>query len=164
LGEEPASAERLRRYLNLNDSTQGAFAFPDLKLEKLQGEAKKLLVVELQRYAQTRSVRLGGKGMTLHASVRACGQEAMDFVLINHVGSKGVHVELDGAPGYPQTKHYPSLQRERVAVLGRAGYGIVHLRHADLYDQGWLRSGLALGELRTRLDAELDGHLLPRQS
>jgi hypothetical protein len=163
LGEEPASAERLRRYLNLNDSTQGAFAFPDLKLEKLQGEAKKLLVVELQRYAQTRSVRLGGKGMTLHASVRACGQDAMDFVLINHVGSKGVHVELDGAPGYPQTKHYPSLQRERVAVLGRAGYGIVHLRHADLYDQGWLRSGLALGELRTRLDAELDGHLMPRQ-
>jgi hypothetical protein len=164
LGEEPSSAERLRRYLNHNDSTQGAFTFPEFKPEKLHGEAKQLLASELLRYAQTRSVRLGGKGMTLHASVRACGQEAMDFVLVNHVGSKGVHVEVDGAPGYPQSKHYPSLQRERVAVLARAGYGIVHLRHADLYDQGWLSSGLALAEFRTRLDAELDGHLMPRQS
>ena len=78
-------------------------------------------------------------------------------------GGRGVHVEFDGAPGYALTKHYPSLQRERVAVLGRAGYGIVHLRNGDLFEAGWLKSGAALEDFRRRLEAELDGHLL-RQS
>ncbi len=164
LGEEPRTAERLKRYLNLSDSTQGAFSLPAFKPEKIVGEARKLLSSELQRYAQGRSARVGGAGFTLHAGVKACGQDAMDFVVINHVGGKGVHVELDGAPGYSLTKHYPSLQRERVAVLGRAGYGILHLRHADLYEGGWLRSGDSLDAFRLRLEAELDAHLLLRQS
>ena len=164
LGEEPRNAERLKRYLNLNDSTQGAFNLPVLKPEKITGEARKLLAAELQRYVQNRGMRVGGAGFTLHAGVKACGQEAMDFVLVNHVGGKGVHVELDGAPSYELTKHYPSVQRERVAVLGRAGYGIVHLRHADLFESGWLKTGGALETFRVRLDAELDAYLLLRQS
>ena len=164
LGEEPRTAERLKRYLNLNDSTQGAFSLPAFKPDKVFGEARKFLAAELERYAQNRGMRVGGAGFTLHAGIKACGQESMDFVLINHVGGKGVHVEMDGAPGYPLSKHYPSVQRERVAVLGRAGYGIIHLRHADLYEGGWLKSGAALEAFRVRLDAELDAYLLLRQS
>jgi hypothetical protein len=160
LGEEPRNAERLKRYLNLNDSTLGAFNLPAFKSEKIAGEAKKVLALELQRYVQNRGMRVGGAGFTLHAGVKACGQEAMDFVLVNHVGGKGVHVELDGAPSYELTKHYPSVQRERVAVLGRAGYGIVHLRHADLFEGGWLKTGGVMEAFRVRLDAELDVHLL----
>ena len=160
LGEVPRTADRLRRYLNLSDSTHGAFSLPPLKTDAIAGEAKNLLLVVLQRYAQERSLRVGGDGFTVHAGVKACGQESMDFVLFNHVGGKGVHVEFDGAPGYSLTKHYPALQRERVGVLGRAGYGIVHLRHGDLYDAGWLKSGSALDALRARLEADLDAHLL----
>jgi hypothetical protein len=164
LGEEPRTAERLKRYLNLNDSTQGAFSLPAFKPDRVVGEARKFLAAELERYAQNRGMRVGGAGFTLHAGIKACGQESMDFVLINHVGGKGVHVEMDGAPGYPLSKHYPSVQRERVAVLGRAGYGIIHLRHADLYEGGWLKSGAGLEAFRVRLDAELDAYLLLRQS
>jgi hypothetical protein len=164
LGEEPRNAERLKRYLNLNDSTDGAFNLPVFKPERMSGEAKNLLADELQRYVQNRGMRVGGTGFTLHAGVKACGQDSMDFVLINHVGGKGVHVELDGAPSYELSKHYPSVQRERVSVLGRAGYGIVHLRHADLFEGGWLKGGSALDAFRHRLEAELDAHLLLRQS
>ena len=164
LGETPRTADRLRRYLHLSDSTQGAFSLPALKVDAVKGEAKRHLLVELQRYAQERGLRVGGKGFTVHAAVMACGQHAMDFVLINHVGGKGVHVEFDGAPGYGLTKHYPALQRERVGVLGRAGYGVIHLRHADLYESGWLKEGDALEAFRRRLETELDAHLLLRQS
>ena len=164
LGEEPRTAERLRRYLNLNDSTQGAFNLPPFRSEKVASEARRFLSAELQRYVQDRGVRVGGAGFTLHAGIKACGQESMDFVIVNHVGGKGAHIEMDGAPGYPLSKHYPSVQRERVAVLGRAGYGIVHLRHADLYEGGWLKSGVSLEAFRMRLDAELDSHLLLGQS
>lgn len=160
LGEEPRNAERLKRYLNLNDSTQGAFSLPVFKPEAIVGEAAKVLALELQRYVQSRATRVGGRGFSLHSGVKACGQERMAFVLINHVDGKGVHVELDGAPGYELTKHYPALQRERVAVLGRAGYGIVHLRHADLFEGGWIKSGGPMEAFRVRLDAELDAHLL----
>ena len=164
LGAQPANAERLRRYLNLADSTQGAFAFPAYAREKVQGEAKRLLADELQIYAQSRSTRVGGAGVTIHAGVQACGQDAMDFLLINHVGGRGVLIELDGAPGYPVKQHYPALQRERMAVLKRAGYGVLHLRHADLYDQGWLRAGASLEAFRARLSVSLDEQLLSRQS
>ncbi len=164
LGEEPANAERLKRYLNLSDSTQGAFVFPPFAAEKVKGEAKRLLAEELQSYARVRSVRLGGAGITVHADVKACGQEGMDFLLINHVSGRGVLIELDGAPGYQQGGHYPALQRERLAVLRRAGYGVLHLRHADLYERGWLREGAALEGFRGRIGAALDDHLLPRQT
>jgi hypothetical protein len=164
LGEIPRTADRLRRYLHLSDSTQGAFSLPTLKLDAVKGEAKQHLMAELQRYAQERGLRVGGQGFTVHAGVKACGQEAMDFVLINHVGGKGVHVEFDGAPGYGLTKHYPALQRERVGVLGRAGYGVIHLRHADLYESGWLKVGDDLEAFRQRLATELDAHLLLGQS
>jgi hypothetical protein len=160
LGEIPRTADRLRRYLNLSDSTHGAFSLPPLKADSVIGEAKKLLLSEVLRYAQERSLRVGGLGFTVHAGVKACGQEAMDLILLNHVGGKGVHVEFDGAPGYGITKHYPALQRERVGVLGRAGYGVVHLRHADLYEGGWLKSDAVLEVFRRRLHVELDAHLL----
>ncbi len=164
LGELPPTADRLRRYLHLSDSTQGAFTLPVLKPDSVVGEAKRHLQAELSRYAAERSMRVGGPGFTVHAGVKACGQESMDFVLLNHVGGRGVHVEFDGAPGYGLPRHYPDLQRERVAVLARAGYGIVHLRHADLYEGGWLKTGEALESLRRRLEAELDGYLLSGQS
>jgi hypothetical protein len=154
----------LRRYLNISDSTHGAFSLPPLKADLVIGEAKKHLLHEVQRYAQERSLRVGGAGFTVHAGVKACGQEAMDLVILNHVGGKGVHIEFDGAPGYGITKHYPALQRERVGVLSRAGYGVIHLRHADLYEGGWLKSGDSLEAFRRRLDAELDAYLLLGQS
>lgn len=162
LGEEPKNAERLKRYLNLNDSTSGAFSFPQFNASRINGEAKNFLANELQRYVQIRSQKIGGSGLTLHASVRACGQEEMEFVIINQVAGKGVHVEIDGSPSYQLTSHYPFLQRDRVGVLGRAGYGIIHLRYADFYDNGWIKEGRALDDLRKRLDAELDEHLMRR--
>lgn len=164
IGEVPRTADRLRRYLNLSDSTQGAFSLPLLKPNAVVGEAKQLLVAEVQRYAQERSLRVGGAGFTVHAGVKACGQDVVDLVLLNHVGGKGVLVEFDGAPGYSISKHYPALQRERVGVLSRAGYGVIHLRHADLYEGGWLKSGDVLELFRRRLEAELDSHLLLGQS
>lgn len=164
IGEVPRTADRLRRYLNLSDSTQGAFSLPLVKPETVAGEAKKHLLQEVLRYARERSMRVGGAGFTVHAGVKACGQEAMDLVILNHVGGKGVHIEFDGAPGYSISKHYPALQRERVGVLARAGYGVIHLRHADLYEGGWLKAVDALEAFRRRLDAELDAYLLLGQS
>ena len=160
LGAEPRTSERLRRYLNLDNATQGAFHFPTYRREQLVGEGKRLLAGALERYAQQRTQSLGTAGVSLHAAVNACGQTAMDFVLINHVDGRGVHVELDGAPGYPQAKHYPALQRERVGVLSRAGYGVVHLRHADLYEAGWLKAGKAWEDFQAALAADLDRLLL----
>lgn len=160
LGEEPRTAERLRRYLGLNDVVQGAFSFPAFRPELLEGEAKRLLAEALERYVRRASEALGSAAVTVHADVGACGQAAMDFVLVNHVQGRGVHVELDGAPGYPQTKHYPALQRERVGVLSRAGYGVVHLRRADLYEAGWLKGGRSLAAFEAHLATELDRHLM----
>lgn len=164
IGEIPRSAERLRRYLNLSDTTNGAFVLPALNPEGGGDEARRLLLDELDRYAKDRSLRVGGAGFTVHASVNACGQEAMDFVLLNHVAGRGVHVELDGAPRYALSKDYPSMQRDRVAVLGRAGYGLVHIRNSDLYADGWLKTGRELEIFRHILVSQLDSHLLTSQS
>jgi len=160
LGEEPLNAERLKRYLNLEDSTQGAFSFPPLKPELVRHEAGRLLSQVLARYAQERSVSVGPGAFSMHAGVKACGQDELDFVVINHAQGKGLIVEFDGAPSYLQGHHYPVMQKERLSVLGRAGYGVIHLRHADLYAQGWLLGGEALESWRRKLSAELDGNLL----
>jgi len=160
LGEEPKNAERLKRYLNLNDSTAGAFSFPKFNPNTIIGEAKNFLATELSRYIQLRTPGQGESGITLHSWVRACGQEKMDFVLINPVRGKGVHVEIDGSPGYTLNNHYPFLQRDRVAVLSRAGYGIIHLRLSDLYEHGWIKRDESLQNFRRRLDAQLDEYLI----
>jgi hypothetical protein len=159
LGAEPSTAERLRRYLNLNDDTHAAFSFPEFKPDRVIGEPRQFLAAELVRYVRERSARQPTRPIALHAGVSACGQSAMDFVLINQAEGRGLVIELDGAPGYALTQHYPALQRDRVAIMARAGYGVVHLRCPELYEDGWLKQGASLEALRTRLANDLDRHL-----
>lgn len=164
LGEEPRNAERLKRYLNLNDSTDGAFQLPPLDPARLKTDWQRLIADACGRYVSERAARYGAKTFTAHCGSSICGQAEVAFVVYNHVRSRGALIEIDGNPQYARGQHYPTLQRDRLSVLGRAGYECVHLRVPEVYRNAWPLEGPPLDVFVRELGQRLDAALLGAQS
>lgn len=160
IGEEPRNAERLKRYLNLNDSTEGAFQLPPPRPAEMEEEWHALLKDTCVKYVAERSARLGGGAFTFHASVSVCGQQELAFVIYNHLKGLGAFFEVDGSPRYSRGQHYPPAQRERLSVLKRAGYVCIHLRAPEAYKHGWTLEGAEAAAFGERIASALDKALL----
>lgn len=141
IGEEPRNAERLKRYLNLNDSTDGAFQLPRPQLGEGAEEWRSLIAQACAKYVTERSARHGDGTFTFHASAAICGQQDVSFVVYNHLKARGALLEVDGSPRYSRGQHYPTAQRERLSVLRRAGYKCIHIRAPEAYRHGWPLAG-----------------------
>ncbi|RBP41434.1 AAA domain-containing protein [Roseimicrobium gellanilyticum] len=72
--------------------------------------------------------------------LESCGQKRLDFVLHCALTGKSVAVEVDGQHHFDQGtgRNYGEAHLERVAVLRRAGWNIVHIPYYEWYDRGWL--------------------------
>lgn len=160
IGEEPKNAERLKRYLNLNDSTEGAFQLAPSRSADGAAEWHALVNDTCARYVAERSARHGGGAFTFHASVSICGQQEVTFVIYNHQKGRGVLLEVDGSPRYSRGQHYPGAQRERLSVLKRAGYVCIHLRSPEAYKHGWPLEGGEAAAFSARIINALDEALI----
>lgn len=160
LGEEPKNAERLKRYLNLNDSTEGAFQLSSPRSAATDEEWHALIRDICVKYVAERSARHGGGTFTFHASVSVCGQQELAFVIYNHQKGLGAFFEIDGSPRYCRGQHYPSAQRERLSVLQRAGYVCIHLRAPEAYKHGWTLEGAEVAAFGERVANALDEALI----
>ena len=79
----------------------------------------------------------------VHASreigVSSCGQKRLDFVLLNGSNGSCVAVEVDGRDHFTEDgRTYSEAHLERVEILRRAGWQIVHVPYYRWWRNGWL--------------------------
>lgn len=71
--------------------------------------------------------------------VSSCGQKRLDFVLLNGGNGACVAVEVDGRDHFTEDgRSYSEAHLERVEVLRRAGWEIVHVPYYRWWHNGWL--------------------------
>ena len=71
--------------------------------------------------------------------VSSCGQKRLDFVLLNGGNGTCVAVEVDGRDHFTADgRAYSEAHLERVDVLRRAGWEIVHVPYYRWWRDGWL--------------------------
>jgi very-short-patch-repair endonuclease len=71
--------------------------------------------------------------------VSSCGQKRLDFVLLNVANGACVAVEVDGRDHFTEDgRSYSEAHLERVEVLRRAGWEIVHVPYYRWWRNGWL--------------------------
>jgi very-short-patch-repair endonuclease len=71
--------------------------------------------------------------------VSSCGQKRLDFVLLNAVNGSCVAVEVDGRDHFTADgRSYSEAHLERVEILRRAGWEIVHVPYYRWWRNAWL--------------------------
>lgn len=71
--------------------------------------------------------------------VSSCGQKRLDFVLLNSATGGCVAVEVDGRDHFTENgRSYSEAHLERVEILMRAGWQIVHVPYYRWWHNGWL--------------------------
>jgi hypothetical protein len=81
----------------------------------------------------------GADQIELYNQVPACGQKRLDFVVFNKTNGVCVAVEADGQDHFVQdTQLYCEAHLERVAILRRAGWRIVHVPYHRWWNDGRL--------------------------
>ena len=94
--------------------------------------------------------------------VTSCGQKRLDFVLLNTANGESVAVEVDGRDHFTAAgRTYSEAHLERVEILQRAGWKIVHIPYFRWWKNGWLcdQEDSAFKTMITGLYAELRTHL-----
>lgn len=100
-----------------------------------ESEFERLLLHCLQEFIDgQRNHRL-----KLFNQVKTCGQKRLDFVLYDEDTTRSVAIEVDGPDHFVEDgRTYSSAHMERVSVLKRAGWSIVHVPYFQWYQNGWL--------------------------
>jgi very-short-patch-repair endonuclease len=176
LGACPPSALLLRRYF-------GAFGYtPTLSepsedviepspLERMgsrltwtfdprlcESEFERLLLNCLQEFIDGQTKHR----LKLFNQVRTCGQKRLDFVLYDEDSTRSVAIEVDGPDHFVEDgRTYSSAHLERVSVLKRAGWNIVHVPYFQWYRNGWLydRNDPQFAQISEKFYDEISGHL-----
>jgi hypothetical protein len=90
--------------------------------------------------------------------VSSCGQKRLDFVVLNAVSGVCVAVEVDGRDHFSDDgRSYSETHLERVEILRRAGWEIVHIPYYRWWKDGWLsdRNEVEFNATVTQLFMEL---------
>jgi len=86
----------------------------------------------------------------------------LDFVLYDEDTTRSVAIEVDGPDHFVEDgRTYSSAHMERVSVLKRAGWNIVHVPYFQWYQNGWLydRSDPKFERILEKFYGELIEHL-----
>lgn len=77
--------------------------------------------------------------LELYNQVTSCGQKRLDFVLFNSKNEETCAVEVDGINHFAEDgRSYSEAHLERVDILQRAGWKIIHVPYHKWYSKGWL--------------------------
>jgi hypothetical protein len=176
LGACPPSALLLRRYF-------GSFGYAPKITEQVEGdiepspmermgsrltwtfdhrlcesEFERLLLHCLQEFIDVQSKHR----LKLFNQVQTCGQKRLDFVIYDEDTTRSVAIEVDGPDHFVEDgRTYSSAHMERVSVLKRAGWNIVHVPYFQWYRNGWLyeRNDPKFERLLEKFYVELMHHL-----
>jgi hypothetical protein len=78
-------------------------------------------------------------GASTEPGVRSCGQKRLDFVLYNEQNGESCAIEVDGCDHFcTDGRTYSAAHLERVDILRRAGWKIIHVPYYQWYRKGWL--------------------------
>lgn len=170
IGKIPEGAGLLRRYFSkfgfvisesdtvLDKEKEDGFTFRGFSRAAIESEFEHRVADVLQAYVETRNA--SGHELSLHNQVLACGKKRLDFVLYNMNGKQSVAVEVDGPSHYVgRTNVLTDEHKQRVAVLRRAGWKIVHLEHRNWYQNGWLCEDAEFSKVKLGIFKELDRDL-----
>lgn len=98
------------------------------------------------------------RSLQLYNQVTACGQKRLDFVLVDHVSRRSVAIEADGPDHFcSDGRTYSDAHMERVAILRRAGWQLVHVPHHTWWRHGYIVEAdtVEARQLREELFADL---------
>ena len=170
IGKIPEGAGLLRRYFSTfgyvvsGDASvivrdlDETFSFNGFSRGAVESEFEHRVADVLQEYVENRNA-LGHK-LALHNQVLACGKKRLDFVVYNLNNKHSVAVEVDGPSHYVgRTNVLTDEHKQRVAVLRRAGWKIVHLEHRNWYQNGWLCEDAEFSQVKLGIFKELDRDL-----
>jgi hypothetical protein len=102
---------------------------------KCESQFERRVLVCLQDFVD----RHPEKRLRLYNQVNACGQKRLDFVVQDEGDGRSVAVEVDGDSHYcSDGRTYSHDHLERIGVLRRAGWKIVHVPYFKWYRHGWL--------------------------
>jgi hypothetical protein len=75
----------------------------------------------------------------LFNQVTACGQKRLDFVLYNRDKQITCAIEVDGKDHFiGETENYTEAHLERIEILKRAKWDIIHIKYHKWYSNGWI--------------------------
>jgi very-short-patch-repair endonuclease len=109
-----------------------------------ESEFERRVAEFLENFSRVNKVRLFNQ-------VTCCGQKRLDFVLFNERTESCVAVEVDGRDHFTVNgRSYSEAHLERIDILERAGWKILHVPYYSWYKSGWLCE-TADPEFQTRL-------------
>jgi len=170
IGKVPEGAGLIRRYFSkfgfvISESDmvvfkeeEDGFSFKGFSRAAVESEFEHRVADVLQEYVEDRNAK--GHKLSLHNQVLACGKKRLDFVLYNFNGKQSVAVEVDGPAHYiGRTNDLTDEHKQRVAVLRRAGWKIVHVEHRNWYQNGWLCEDAEFSKVKLGIFKQLDRDL-----
>jgi len=147
----PSNADLLKRYLKHFDVRWMPATLLDMvpkvtevqqlhhwgyDAKKRESEFERKVDEYLQKFIETVGLRAK---LSLFNQVTACGQKRLDFVLSNDSNGRCCAVEVDGRDHFiADGRQYSQAHLERVDILKRANWEIVHLPYYKWYSGGWL--------------------------
>lgn len=102
---------------------------------KIESEFEFRVAEYLQAFIKNYSIG----NLELYNQVTSCGQKRLDFVIFNSNNEETCAIEVDGIYHFAENgRSYSDAHLERVEILKRAGWKIVHLPYHKWYNKGWL--------------------------
>jgi very-short-patch-repair endonuclease len=164
----PGSADLLARYIRHFDSTfrveqsppavDGVQSAPSQEhwhwtydRERCESEFERRVAEFLENFSRVHQVKLFNQ-------VTCCGQKRLDFVLFHGKTEACIAVEVDGQDHYSVNgRSYSEAHMDRVDILRRAGWKILHIPYYAWYKNGWIcdRAEPQFRQMIDRLTAEL---------
>lgn len=130
-----ASEEEVIPKSSSNEQFDERIAYWRYNEAKFESEFESRVYEILSEFVQHQADRAPLK---LYNQVPSCGKR-LDFVLFNEKNKKCTAIEVDGKQHFEDDgKSYSEGHLERIAVLKRAGWKIVHVPYYKWYNRGWL--------------------------
>jgi AAA domain/RAP domain len=148
-GGIPRNAELLNKYLrHFGYQPQNILEEPNVEENLLsnkqtwqfdESKIESEFEFKVAEYLQKFINQQGTDYLKIYNQVISCGQKRLDFVIFNSQNEETCAIEVDGVYHFAADgRSYSDAHLERVEILKRAGWKIVHVPYHKWYKKGWL--------------------------